>query len=232
MRVRLQKDHLIPNPYPLLQTDPSPRPSPSIVVPDSNPDGFGGNHGGQSSNDISLSENEDGQEAKERSQTTYHTLQILDEEYCTEDNIGKEDFSKEKGDLPFDDLDDDAMDYIETEDAQDEGRTSSVVLEEKESTDKEVWRYRQYKSSTDRQGEGTADQNEGKNATQIAPTTTSTPTSTRSILTLRPLPKINLKDKGKKRIVEEDESDTESKDITEAEKKFKQLANDEEVARK
>ncbi|GJS49780.1 putative ribonuclease H-like domain-containing protein [Tanacetum coccineum] len=58
------------------------------------------------------------------------------------------------------------------------------------------------------------------------------PTSTRSILTLRPLPKIDPKDKGKKRIEEEDESDTESEEITEAEKKFKQLANDEEVARK
>ncbi|GJZ82079.1 hypothetical protein Tco_0647073 [Tanacetum coccineum] len=57
-------------------------------------------------------------------------------------------------------------------------------------------------------------------------------TSTRSKLTLRPLPKIDPKDKGKKRIEEEDESDTESKGITEAEKKFKQLANDEEVARK
>ncbi|GJR43378.1 hypothetical protein Tco_1311481 [Tanacetum coccineum] len=58
------------------------------------------------------------------------------------------------------------------------------------------------------------------------------PTSTRSILTLRPLPKIDPKDKGKKRIEEEDESDTESEGVTEAEKKFKQLANDEEVARK
>ncbi|GJS51290.1 hypothetical protein Tco_0624652 [Tanacetum coccineum] len=42
------------------------------------------------------------------------------------------------------------------------------------------------------------------------------PTSTRSILTLRPLPKIDPKDKGKKRIEEEDESDTESKGITKA----------------
>ncbi|GJS55480.1 hypothetical protein Tco_0628842 [Tanacetum coccineum] len=44
-------------------------------------------------------------------------------------------------DLAFDDLDDivdDAMDYIETEDAQDEGRTSYVVLEEKESAEKGV----------------------------------------------------------------------------------------------
>ncbi|GJU01687.1 hypothetical protein Tco_1112025 [Tanacetum coccineum] len=42
----------------------------------------------------------------------------------------------------------------------------------------------------------------------------------RSILTLKPLPKIDPKAKGKKKIKEEDESDTESKDITEAEKKL------------
>ncbi|GKF69280.1 hypothetical protein Tco_0202337, partial [Tanacetum coccineum] len=58
------------------------------------------------------------------------------------------------------------------------------------------------------------------------------PTSTRSLLTLKPLPKIDPKDKGKKKIKEEDESDTESEGITEAKKKFKQLARDEEVARK
>ncbi|GKD80222.1 hypothetical protein Tco_1342843 [Tanacetum coccineum] len=204
-------------------------------------------------------------------------------------------------DPAFDDLDDDAMDYMETEDAQDEGRTSFVMLEEKESADKEVSTEApistvkpnegtdkrnegtnkqdggtdSIKVSTDRQGEGTADQNEGKNATQTAPTSTSTltptifgddetivqvlitmsqnkqkekekgveirnaedierprPTSIRSILTLSPLPKIDLKDKGKKRIEKEDESNTESEDITEAEKKFKQLTNDEEVAKK
>ncbi|GJV11520.1 uncharacterized mitochondrial protein-like protein [Tanacetum coccineum] len=45
---------------PQTQTDPSPRPSPSIAIPDSNPEGSGGNHRGQSSNDTSLSGNEDG----------------------------------------------------------------------------------------------------------------------------------------------------------------------------
>ncbi|GJV92677.1 putative ribonuclease H-like domain-containing protein [Tanacetum coccineum] len=270
---------------PQTQTYPSPRPSPFIAIPDSNPEDSGGNHRGQSSNDISLSGNEDGlgQEAKEMSQTTYYTSQILDKECCTEDKIGKEEFSEEKGG------------------SKGVWRTSSVMLEEKESADKEVSTEAPVstvktnegtdkrnegtdkqdggtdstKFSTDRQGEGTADQNEGKNATQTAPTTTSTPTptifgddetiaqvliimsqnkqkekekgaeirnaedterlrptSTRSILTLRPFPKIDPKDKGKKRIEEEDESDTESEDITEAEKKFKQLANDEEVARK
>ncbi|GKE38306.1 hypothetical protein Tco_1461711, partial [Tanacetum coccineum] len=153
-------------------------------------------------------------------------------------------------DPAFDDLVDDRLDYMETEDDQDEGRTSFVVT----------------KDSTDRQGEGTANQNEGKSSgTQTAPTTTSTPTptifgddetitqvlitisqnkqkekekgveirnvedterprptSTRSVLTLKPLPKID----------EEGESDTELDDITEAEKKFKMLAKDEEVTRK
>ncbi|GJU14819.1 hypothetical protein Tco_1142785 [Tanacetum coccineum] len=197
-------------------------------------------------------------------------------------------------DLAFEDLDDfmdvdDTLDYMETEDDQDKGRTSSVVLEEKESADKEVSSEAPVstdkqdgdtdntKVSTDRQVEGTADQNEGKSATPTAPIVTSTPTptvfgddetiaqvliimsqnkeklkekekgvelkdveeierprptSTRSLLTLRPLLKIDPKAKGKGKIEEEDESDTESEDITEAEKKFKQLANDEEVARK
>ncbi|GJT16184.1 hypothetical protein Tco_0874890 [Tanacetum coccineum] len=58
------------------------------------------------------------------------------------------------------------------------------------------------------------------------------PTLTRSLLTLKPLPKIDPKAKGKGMIKEEDESNTESEDINEAEKKFKMLANDEETAKK
>ncbi|GJV09074.1 hypothetical protein Tco_1346730 [Tanacetum coccineum] len=96
------------------------------------------------------------------------------------------------------------------------------------------------------------DQVSGESDTPTAPTTTSTPTPivfgddetiaqvlvtmrptlTRSLLTLKPLPKIDLKSKGKGMIEEEDESDTESKDINEDEKKVKMLANDEEMARK
>ncbi|GJW91932.1 hypothetical protein Tco_0169485, partial [Tanacetum coccineum] len=65
-------------------------------------------------------------------------------------------------DPAFDDLDDivdDAMDYIEFEDAQGEGRTSSVVLEEKESANKEV--STKAPISTDKQDEGTDKRNEG-----------------------------------------------------------------------
>ncbi|GKC72559.1 hypothetical protein Tco_1118442, partial [Tanacetum coccineum] len=45
-------------------------------------------------------------------------------------------------------------------------------------------------------------------------------------------PKIDPKDKGKKKIEEEDESESESDGIPKAEKKFKQLASDEKMARK
>ncbi|GKD43680.1 putative ribonuclease H-like domain-containing protein [Tanacetum coccineum] len=57
-------------------------------------------------------------------------------------------------------------------------------------------------------------------------------TSDRSILTLNPLPKIDPKDKGKKVLEEEDESDAESEGVNEAEKKFKMLASDEEMVKK
>ncbi|GJZ76698.1 hypothetical protein Tco_0641370 [Tanacetum coccineum] len=53
-----------------------------------------------------------------------------------------------------------------------------------------------------------------------------------SLLTLKPLPKIDPKDKGKKVLEEEAESDIESKGVNEAERKFAQLANDEEIAKK
>ncbi|GJW68878.1 hypothetical protein Tco_0123302 [Tanacetum coccineum] len=50
------------------------------------------------------------------------------------------------------------------------------------------------------------------------------PNSSRSLLTLKPLPKIDPKDKGKKKIEEEDESDTESK-----EKEVKKLPEEEAI---
>ncbi|GKE67291.1 hypothetical protein Tco_1521452 [Tanacetum coccineum] len=200
----------------------------------------------------------------------------------------------------FDELDNDTLDYMDFENAQDMGRTRNVVYEEKESvedavsiedvvsTDKEkvstdrskvsIDRSRvstdKEKDSTDRPDEGIVDQTKGRSATPTTPTTTTPttfgddeaiaqvllnmsqakavsrekekgvelkdvenikrprPTLTRYLLTLKPLPKIDPKDKGKKKIEEEDESDTESEGILEAEKKFKQLTRDEEMARK
>ncbi|GJV43843.1 putative ribonuclease H-like domain-containing protein [Tanacetum coccineum] len=287
-------------------------PSPSIAIPDSNPEVSGGNHGGQSSNDASLSGNEDGLTlqsiydlyvslckhvtalAKEikalkaqvkklkkgvKPLITHHKAWM--NSVALKTRLARKTSLKKKGgtkgvlhkDLAFEDLDDfvdvdDTLDYMETEDDQDEGRTSSVVLEEKESADKEV--STEAPISTDKQDEGTDKRNEGtdKQDGNTDSTKVSTnrqvevliimsqnkkklkekekgvelkdveeieiprPTSIRSLLTLRPLPKIDPKAKGKGKIKEEDESDTKSEDITEAEKKFKQLANDEEMTRK
>ncbi|GJT31063.1 reverse transcriptase domain-containing protein [Tanacetum coccineum] len=144
-------------------------------------------------------------------------------------------------DPSFNDLDDDAMDYMETEDAQDEGRISSVVLEDKESVDKEV--STKAHVSTVKTNEGIADQNERKSATQTAPTTTSTPTPTifgddetiAQVLIIMSQNRQKEKEKGveiRNMIDEEGESDTKSDYITEAEKKFRMLAKDEEVAKK
>ncbi|GJU47356.1 hypothetical protein Tco_1204622 [Tanacetum coccineum] len=342
------------------QTNPSPRPSPTSHITDSIPEGSGGNHGGQSSSDRSLSGNEGGMtlqsvydlcislctqvtdQAKEIKHLKAHIKKLkkkakpvithhrawmksvsmkqrlagkksLKKQWMQMESVSKQGRKSAKAeptvhkDPAFDELDDDAIDYMETEDAQDVGRTRYVVHEEKESAEKEVSTEDALSTdkqkvstdkeevstdrpdegtdkqkvstdkeevSTDRPDEGTVDQNEGRSATQTAPTTTTPtifgddetiaqvliimsqnkeklkekekgvelkdveeterprPTSTRSLLTLKPLPKIDPKDKGKKKIEEEDESDTESEGITEAEKKFKQLARDEEVARK
>ncbi|GKF17947.1 hypothetical protein Tco_0062865 [Tanacetum coccineum] len=174
-------------------------------------------------------------------------------------------------DLAFDVLADDTLDYMESENAQDVGRTRNVVSEEKEtvgngvstedavSTDKEKVGTDRSKVSTDRsrviltrkklvpieqmktiaqvliimsQNKEKLREKKGVELKDVEETERPRPTSTRSLLTLKPLPKINLKDKGKKKIEEEDKSDSESEGIPEAEKKFKQLARDEEMARK
>ncbi|GJX72375.1 hypothetical protein Tco_0309546 [Tanacetum coccineum] len=180
----------------------------------------------------------------------------------------------------FDEIPKDTIDHMETENAQDVGRTRELVGEEKEndenmlstedvlSTDKDKFSTDEQIESTDEQRKGTEEQiegtdkqiestdeqrkgteeqiestdeqrkgnddhsEEGSELKDIEETDRPKPTSTRSLLTLKPLPKIDLKDKGKKKIEEEDESESESDGIPEAEKKFKQLASDEEMARK
>ncbi|GJW29692.1 hypothetical protein Tco_0046567 [Tanacetum coccineum] len=176
---RPSDSQLIPTPphlredQPQTQTDPSPRPSPSIALPDLNPEGSGGNHGGQSSSDRSLSGNKDvltfqsvydlcislctqvSAQAKEikalkaqvkklkkgvKPLITHHKAWMksvaLKKRLARKTSLKKKGVQKEyvstqgrksvkssKGepsvdkDPAFDDLDDDAMDYIETEDA-------------------------------------------------------------------------------------------------------------------
>ncbi|GJZ41626.1 hypothetical protein Tco_0588512 [Tanacetum coccineum] len=334
-------------------------PSPTTHITDFIPEGSGGNHGGQSSSDRSLSGNEGGMtlqsvydlcislctqvtdQAKEikhlkaqikklkkkaKPVITHHIAWMksvsikqrlagkksLKKQWMQKESVSKQGRKSAKAkpivhkDPAFDELDNDAIDYIETGDAQDVGRIRYVVHEEKESAEKEVstedalGTNKQKVStdkeevstdrpeegtdkqkvstdkeevSTDRPDEGTVDQNKGRSVTQTAPTTTTPtifgddetieqvliimsqnkeklkekekgvelkdveeterprPTSTRSLLTLKPLPKIDPKDKGKKKI-KEDESDTESEDINETEKKFKMLAHDKDITRK
>ncbi|GJT59450.1 hypothetical protein Tco_1002983 [Tanacetum coccineum] len=271
------------------QTDPSPRPSPTTHIPDSIPEGSGGNHGGQSSSDRSLSENKGGmilqsvydlcislctQVTDQAKQIKHLKAQIKKLTKKANPVITYHKAWMKSGRKPtkaepmvhknpvFDELDDDTM---EIEDAQDVGRTSYMVHEEKESVEKGVstedpLSTAQSKVSTDkpedstdrpdegtdkpkvstdkedRPDEGIVDQNKEENKEKIKEkekgvelkdveeTERPRSTSTRSLLTLKPLPKIDPKDKGKKMIEEEDESDTDSEDITKAEKKFKQLA--------
>ncbi|GJQ90208.1 hypothetical protein Tco_0001347 [Tanacetum coccineum] len=169
----------------------------------------------------------------------------------------------------FDELPDDTLDYMDTEDAQDVGRTRDIVNKEKESAedavstegvvsiDKEkVSTGRQNvstdrpnvstdrpKVNTDKEKDSTVSPDEGTDDQKLKKKCYSTTQHTsynvwddetmlkfflnmsqaKSMLRENPLLKINPKDKGKKKIKEEDESDTESEGIPEAEKKFKQL---------
>ncbi|GJZ92493.1 hypothetical protein Tco_0664558, partial [Tanacetum coccineum] len=135
-------------------------------------------------------------------------------------------------DPAFDDLDD-VMDYMETEDAHDEGTVKDskeirVSTKDQVSTDK-------LKVSTDKPNKGTAEPNEGtakpkdgNSDESAAPTTikdTNRPRTTteRSILTLKPLLKIDPKDKGKKVLEEKAKSDAELEGVNEAEKKAAEI---------
>ncbi|GJS86753.1 hypothetical protein Tco_0769389 [Tanacetum coccineum] len=174
-----------------MRTNPSPRPLPTTHIPDSILEGSGGNHGGQSSSDRSLSGNEGGMtlqsvydlcislctqvtdQAKEikhlkaqikklkkkaKPVITHHKAwmksvskkqRLAGKKYLKKQWMQKESVSKQgrkpakaepivHKDPAFDELDDDIIDYMETEDAQDVGRTSYVMHEEKECTEKGV----------------------------------------------------------------------------------------------
>ncbi|GKD27384.1 hypothetical protein Tco_1233598, partial [Tanacetum coccineum] len=284
------------------QTEPSPRPSPSTIIPDSIPESSGGNLGGHSSCDKSLSGNEGemtlqsvydlflslcahvSDQAKEI-QHLKAQIQKLKKQAKPGRKFAKGEPSVQRDPL-FDEIAEDTTDHMETENAQDVGRIKDIVGEEKKndenilstdgskvSTDEQIEGTDEKVKGTDDQRKGTDDHTEEGSATQTTQTPTSIifgddetiakvlpnmsqakavsrekekgvklkdieeidrprPTSTRSLLTLKPLPKIDLKDKGKKKIEEEDESESESDGIPEAKNKFKQLASDEEMARK
>ncbi|GKE31054.1 hypothetical protein Tco_1450376 [Tanacetum coccineum] len=282
------------------QSYPSPRPSLTPHIPDSIPEVSGGNHGDQAKEIKHLKPQIKKLKKQAKPVITHHKAwmksvylkqRLAGKKTLKENRMQKESVSKQgrksaKAEPSvhtnplFDELPDDTMDYIDTEDvvSTDKEKVSTdrskvSTDRSKDSTDKEEEGTDKDKDSTVSLDEGTDDRTSARSATPITSTTTPTmfgddetiaqvllnmsqakavsrekekgvelkdveeterprPTSTRSLLTLKPLPKIDPKDKGKKKIEEEDESDTESEDIPEAEKKFKQLARDEEMARK
>ncbi|GJW79804.1 hypothetical protein Tco_0143779 [Tanacetum coccineum] len=182
------------------QSDPSPRPSPTTHIPDSIPEDSGGNHGDQARQIKHLKAQIKKLKKQAKPVISHHKAWV--KSVSLKERLA--------------------------------GKKSRV------STDKE-------EVSIFRPDEGTDDQTKGRYDPQTRPTTT-TPsifgddetiaqlkdveeterpraTSTRSLLTLKPLPKIDPKDKGKKKIEEEDESDTES----EAEEEVKKLAKEEAI---
>ncbi|GKE20724.1 hypothetical protein Tco_1432236, partial [Tanacetum coccineum] len=233
---------------PQTQPDPSLRPSPTIHIPNSILEGSGGNHRGQSSSDRSLSGNEDGltlqsvydlcvslykqvtAQAKEikhlkaqikklkkkaKPVSTHHKAWMksvsMKERLAGKKSLKtkwmqKESVSKQKR-KPAKDKStvhkDPTFDTLGT----DKSKVSTDKPEVSTAKPKEV------EVSTDKLDEGV----EIKDAEDSDRPRT---TSTRSVLTLKPLPKMDPKDKGKKVLKEE------------AERKFDQLAKDEEIARK
>ncbi|GJV61018.1 putative ribonuclease H-like domain-containing protein [Tanacetum coccineum] len=283
------------------QTDPSPRPLPSTIILDSIPDSSSGNLGDQAKEIQHLKAQIKKLKKQAKPVIKHHKAWM---------HSGRK-FAKGEPlvhrDTLFDEIPEDKIEYMETEDAQDVGRTRDEVNEEKEndedvlstaqekvSTDKEkistdrpivstdgskvstdiqIEGTDEQIKSTDEQRKGTEDHTEEGSATQATQTPTTTifgddetiakvllntsqakavsrekekgvelkdieetdrprPNSTRSLLTLKPLPKLTKSKQRKKKIEEEDESESESDGIPEAEKKFKQLTSDEEMARK
>ncbi|GJZ93096.1 hypothetical protein Tco_0665161 [Tanacetum coccineum] len=268
-------------------------PSSSNPIPDSIPEGSGGNHGGQSSSDRSLSGNEDGltlqsvydlcvslckqvttqaaqikdlkaqiKQLKKKAKPviSHHNAWIksvsmkkrlarkksLKTKLMQKESVSKQGRKPAKSkptvhkDPAFDDLDD-AMDYMETEDAHDEGTPNEGTAEPNEGTaepkdgnsDESAAPTTVFRDDeTIAQFLVTMSQNKtkqkGVEIKEIKHTDRPRTTTERSILTLKPLLKIDPKDKSKKVLEEK----AESEGVNEAEKKFKMLANDEEMARK
>ncbi|GKF36532.1 hypothetical protein Tco_0113290, partial [Tanacetum coccineum] len=139
------------------QPDPSPRPSPTTNIPDSIPEASGGNHRGQSSSDRSLFGNEGdltlqsiydlcislcSQVTDQAKQIKHLKAQIKKLKKQAKPVIahhkawGRKPVKAEPSvhkDPALDELADDTVDNIESENAQDVGRTRSRVSEEKET---------------------------------------------------------------------------------------------------
>ncbi|GJZ90548.1 hypothetical protein Tco_0662475 [Tanacetum coccineum] len=151
-----------------------------------------------------------------------------------------------QGNPLFDELHEDSVEHMETNDAQDEGRTKEMVDEEKEIKKGYAYKNKVLKAISKSSQTPAAEifkddetiakvllnmsqakavsreKEKGVELREVEDAERPRPTSQRSLLTLKPLPKIDPKDKGKKKIVEEDESESEDDDIPQAVKKIQQ----------
>ncbi|GJT13191.1 hypothetical protein Tco_0860233 [Tanacetum coccineum] len=143
------------------QPNLSPRPSPTTTIPDSIPETSGENLGGHSSSDKSLSGNEGdmtlqsvydlclslcarvSDQAKEIQDLKAQITKLKKKSFSKKQRVHKESVSKQgrkfaKGessvqrDPLFDEIPEDTVDHMETENAQNEGRTREMVDEDKE----------------------------------------------------------------------------------------------------
>ncbi|GJU83222.1 hypothetical protein Tco_1285587 [Tanacetum coccineum] len=181
------------------QPDPSLRPSSSNPIPDSILEGSGGNHGAAQIKDL---KSQIKQLKKKAKPVISHHHAWIKSVSMKKRLARKKSLMKHLAFDDFDDIVDDAMDYMETEDAQDEGRTSSktlelslsgdtMVLEEKESaekgvstkdpvstaqpkvsTDKPKVSTDKPKVSTDKDDEGTVEPKDGNSDESATPTMT------------------------------------------------------------
>ncbi|GJS69134.1 ribonuclease H-like domain-containing protein [Tanacetum coccineum] len=150
------------------QADPYPEPSPTPHIPDSIPEVSGG---------IMEVTDQDNKikHLKEKPHTTTQIRRLRRKPTGRKPAKAEPTIYK---DPAFDEHGDDTMDYIETKDAQDVGRISYVVHEEKESAEKGVSTDKQKVSidneevKYDRPDEGIVDQIEGRSATQKLQQTT------------------------------------------------------------
>ncbi|GKD07649.1 hypothetical protein Tco_1187334, partial [Tanacetum coccineum] len=224
------------------QPDPFLIPSSSNPIPDSIPEGSGGNHEAAQIKDLKAQIKQLKKKAKHviSHYNTWIKSVSLKKRLARKKSLKTKLMHKESGTVK-------------------DSKETRVSTKDQVSTDK-------LKVSTDKLNEGTAEPNDRNSDKSAAPTTvfrddetiaqflvtmsqnktkqkgfeiieikdTDRPRTTteRSILTLKPLPKIDPKDKGKKVLEEKAESDAESKGVNEAKRKFAQLANDEEIARK
>ncbi|GJS47507.1 putative ribonuclease H-like domain-containing protein [Tanacetum coccineum] len=139
----------------------------------------------------------------------------------------------------FDEMPEDTVDHMDTENAQDEGRTrgqfstdrpivstdGSKVSTDKqiEGTDEQVEGTEEHNEGTEEKNEGTEEQIEDQTEEDNCYSTLRTTTQTPNFLSI-----FGDDENNRLRI----ESESESDGIPEAEKKFKQLKSDEEMARK